>query len=235
MCGRFSQAGDTGLLRQRLKIDFEDEVFRPRFNIAPTQTVPVILLQGDHCVLQPLRWGLIPPWAREISIGSKMINARWETAATKPAFRSAFRRSRCVIPADGFFEWTSLQGRKQPHWFHRKDGEWLWMAGLWESWSPPPQDRLGELPLDDLPKTPATPLSTFSILTTAAGDWMAPYHHRMPVLLETEHVESWILDRELPAGPAPPGLSGDWIHVHAVSSRINSPTWEDPSCLEPLA
>ena len=137
MCGRYSLASNPAVFGTRLGIHLEAS--RPRYNIAPTQSVPVVRAQRTQDrQLDLLRWGLIPSWARDPAIGNRMINARAETAAEKPSFRSAFRNRRCLVVTDGFYEWKRLAGSraKQPCWIHRTDGAPFAFAGLWESWQP---------------------------------------------------------------------------------------------------
>lgn len=181
MCGRYVLKSTPQHLREQFGIDGPDaahsEEWRPRYNIAPSQVAPVVRVIEGQRHLDLLRWGLIPSWAEDLSIGMKLINARSETAATKPAFRAAFRAHRCIVPADGFYEWQHLASGKQPFYIHRKDGQLLAMAGLWEHWMPPGATE---------------PLLTFTILTTEANRWMRRLHDRMPVVLLAEQVQPWL-------------------------------------------
>jgi putative SOS response-associated peptidase YedK len=196
-----------------------------RYNIAPSQPVPVVA--GDErgqTTLRLMRWGLVPHWAKDLAIGAKLINARIETAGEKPAFRDAMKYRRCLIPADGFYEWTAgpgqSGGRKQPYFIHRIDDGVLAFAGLWEHW----QDGHGN------------ELETCTILTTAANDTVRPLHDRMPVILDPTRSAGWM---QAPSaaealafiqGPSePPKLT-----LHPVSPRVNRPTVDDPRCVEPL-
>ena len=204
MCGRFTLTVATfdelcALLGVPPDVDAA-AVFRPRYNVAPTDT-HIILCEDGRRHLAPAVWGL----------GEKpQINARSETADSRPTFRTAFARTRCVVPTDGFFEWTA---DRQPLWFHRKDGGLLLMAGLYE------RDR------DQL---------RFTILTTAANDLVAPVHDRMPAILAPEQLDAW-LGRTAPSKlrallkPAPT----DWLIATEVSPRVNSVANDDPACLEP--
>ena len=181
MCGRYVLKSTPQHLREQFGIELPDaahsEEWRPRYNIAPSQVAPVVRVIEGQRHLDLLRWGLIPSWAEDLSIGMKLINARSETAATKPAFRAAFRSHRCIVPADGFYEWQHLASGKQPFYIHRKDGQLLAMAGLWEHWTPPgTQDSV----------------QTFTILTTEANDVMRRLHDRMPVVLQVEDVARWL-------------------------------------------
>lgn len=182
MCGRYVLKSAPRRIRELFGIDdghdtSRSEQWRPRFNLAPSQVALVVRLIDGQRHLDLLRWGLIPSWAEDPSISMKLINARSETAATKPAFRAAFRAHRCVVPADGFFEWKHLASGKQPYYIHRKDGQLLAMAGLWEHWQPAGADH---------------PVETFTILTTSANHWMQALHDRMPVVLEGDEIAQWL-------------------------------------------
>ena len=167
MCGRFTLRKPAGEVAEAFDVP---EVFEypPRFNIAPTQDVPVIRLAADRAVrdLGLLHWGLIPSWAADPAMGNRMINARAETVATKPAFRHAFKAKRCLVVADAFYEWRKLDGRKQPYLIHLRDDRPFAFAGLWERW-----DRGGE------------PIESCTIITTEANELMTPIHDRMPVIV----------------------------------------------------
>ena len=210
---------------------------RPRFNIAPTQGVFVVATGGfggaetSGNAATILQWGLIPSWAKEVSIGSKMINARGETVAEKPAFRAAFRRRRCLIPASGFYEWQKSSsekgqdGPKQPFWIAAADGGLLTFAGLWESWLSPNGDEL----------------KTCTIITTTANDSLSPIHARMPVILMPDDFDVW-LDVGSDGGgggtdlslvqkllrPAPAEFTTAW----PVSTRVNNVRNDDSSLIE---
>lgn len=143
MCGRYVLKSAPRRIREQLGIEDAwgetsrgEDWWRPRFNIAPQQDALVVVERGGHRYLEMMRWGLIPPWADGPSIGNRLINARSETASTKPAFRSAFRSHRCVVPADGFYEWQARASGKQPLYIHRKDDQLLALAGLWSRWRP---------------------------------------------------------------------------------------------------
>ncbi|MBL9139054.1 MAG: SOS response-associated peptidase [Verrucomicrobiales bacterium] len=179
MCGRYdlSESGRT------LKIgDFELilTTSQPRYNICPTQKAPVVRRgPTGSCTLEELRWGLIPAWAKDTTSAAKCINARSETVAEKPMFRSAFRRRRCLVPADGYYEWQMAKPRKLPWRFTRLDRHPMLFAGLWESWRPPGQ-------------TDAPEIETFTILTRAPTPRIAEIHDRMPVILEPEAAAMWL-------------------------------------------
>src|ERR671916_3384872 len=167
MCGRYTLSTPAGRLAEEFRLDDAVEI-PPSYNVAPTQQVATVLEEeGRH--LEMLRWGLVPSWADDPGIGARMINARSETAAEKPSFRSAFRERRCLIPADGFYEWKRENGAKQPYYFHMQEGRPFAFAGLWESWN-----REGEI-------------RSCAILTTQANDVVGEIHERMPVILPRDH------------------------------------------------
>lgn len=191
-------------------------IHRPRYNIAPGNEH--WLLRSDEGARAFVRgtWGLVPHWAKDPKVGYKMINARAETLETRPAFRQAYRKRRCVLPADGFYEWHGAKGERRPIWFHAPDRSLLLMAGLYEGWRDP---VTGET------------RTTFTIVTTAAGPPVVEIHQRMPALLTKESVDAW-LHGESPGEllrPAPP----DALEGHPASRRVNSPANDDPECLEP--
>jgi putative SOS response-associated peptidase YedK len=178
MCGRFVGYRDLEALKAHFPIDRVEATLTPNYNVAPTQMIPAIVRQDDENVLRTFRWGLVPFWAKDPSIGNKMINARSETVDAKPSFKNAFRKRRCLIPADGFYEWKGPKGSKQPVFITLPDGEPFGFAGLWEIW-------------DDKGKA-EEPLYTCTIITTEAGSVMKDIHHRMPVILKPEAFKDWI-------------------------------------------
>ena len=175
MCGRFTIFADPARLAERFQAALPPDGLSPRYNAAPTQQLPVIL-NDDQPAIQLLRWGLIPFWAKDPSIGSRMINARSETLVDKPAFRAAFKKRRCLVLADGFYEWLQTPQGKQPMRITLASGEPFAMAGLWESWDAPD----GSL------------LRTFTIVTGDPNDLVAPIHNRMPAILLPEHEAIWL-------------------------------------------
>ncbi len=214
MCGRFVSASSPEDLADYFDAAIDSAALGANFNVAPTHEVPIVRAVEDNRSISLLRWGLVPFWAKDLKIGSKMINARSETVAEKPAFRSAFAKRRCLIPADGFYEWAKVTGQKnkQPYYIYRSDGEPLVFAGLWERWTPKAQDG-------DAPET----IETFTVLTTSANSDMEPVHNRMPVMIPPSAWDSW-LDPGTPqadladlAVPAPDGL----LELRAVSTAVN--------------
>lgn len=200
----------------------EPQNYRPRFNIAPTQVVPVVRSGPDgHREWAPCRWGLIPSWANDLKIGARMINARSETAAEKPSFRKALSTRRCLIPADGFFEWAKTPEGKQPFHIRFSDRRPFAFGGLWERWQQGPGDTI----------------DSFTILTTSPNAVTAPIHNRMPVILAPEAWDEWLEDeplmverREILFNP----FSPEDMEAVAVSKRVNSPANDDVGCLERL-
>lgn len=223
MCGRYVLKSTPKHLREAFGIDGPDtarsETWRPRYNLAPTQLAPIVRVVEGVRHLDLMKWGLIPSWAKDPAIGSRLINARSETAPEKPAFRAAFRSRRCIVPADGFYEWQQQPSGKQPFYIHRKDGGLLAMAGLWEQWMPPETE---------------VPLLTFTILTTAANAWMRPLHERMPVILEGEEVGRWLdpaaKRAELEALLRAPGDRE--LEAYPVSRAVNDVRNDAPLLLE---
>jgi putative SOS response-associated peptidase YedK len=223
MCGRFTLRGPIDELAGELGID-EVPALEPRYNIAPTQPVATLLTVGSDRRCRMMRWGLVPSWARDESIGHRLINARAESVATKPAFRDAFGQRRCLVVADGFYEWTQpAKGKpKQPWLITRRDGGLFTFAGLWERWAPPGRD----------------PLETCTIITTDANDLVARFHPRMPVILERPARDLWLdesirqPDRLLALLTVP---DADELTATAVSPKVNSPKVDSPECIQPLS
>ena len=201
---------------------------RPRYNVAPSQDVAVVRADDDGRTLAMLRWGLIPAWAKNQAIGHKLINARSETAAEKPSFRSAFRHRRCLIPADGFYEWRREGKTRQPWLFGLRDGVPFAFAGLWERWTVPQGAALTGTFAE---RSPGDTVETCTILTTAANETVAPVHGRMPVILPTDAYGPWLAGEDVALAPYP----ADDMTAWPVSPLVNRPANDDPRCVEPLA
>ena len=220
MCGRYTLTLPLSNLVDTFQVPVPDFPFKPRFNIAPTQEAPVVARDSRGRRMGLLQWGLVPAWAENPSVGSRLINARSETVAEKPSFRSAFQRRRCIVPADGFFEWKKDEDRKTPFWVHRKDREPFGMAGLWEKWDPEEGD----------------PLYTFTILTRDATPDLRDIHPRMPLILPAARWDDWLdtntnaetLGRILETKDEPS------LFAFPVSNRVNSPKNDEPSLVEPI-
>ncbi|MDB4947686.1 MAG: hypothetical protein JWM27_335 [Gemmatimonadetes bacterium] len=219
MCGRFGVPFRGDELAAALDAQWRGEPLQgPRWNVAPTQHAPVLFLADGARRLEMTRWGLIPSWAKDASIGSKMINARAETVAEKPSFRAAFRKRRCLVPMAGFFEWKRDGKDKVPHWIHPAAGPVLTVAGLWERWHP----------------VGAEPVTTFTVLTTAANGFMAALHERMPVIVAPAERDRW-LDAEAPEAELLALLRAapdDLLAAHAVSTRVNDARHDDAGLVE---
>lgn len=224
VCGRFTQS-DPERIVQEFSIVGEPPRLgvAPRYNVAPTQPVAVVRMLGpkNERTLDMLRWGLIPVWAKDPSIGNRMINARMETLADKAAFRDALRLRRCLVVADGFYEWRREGRAKQPFYIRRKDGALLAMAGLWERWT----SGDGEI------------IETFTVVTKPSAPPVTEIHDRMPAILAETHHAAW-LDTELSknealfellAAPSPP------LVTVPVSTFVNKPANDGPECIEPIA
>jgi len=226
MCGRYSLTTPEEALRQLFDCEVPARNLQPRYNIAPTQLAPIVRLAADTDgrELALLRWGLIPAWAKDPAIGNRMINARAETAASKPSFRDAFRRRRCLVLADGFYEWQRDGDAKQPYRICREDGQPFAFAGLWERWQGPAQG--GD-----------TVIESFTILTTDADERLRPIHHRMPVILSGEHYGAW-LDAAATAMEVAQALlaagTSTGLGAYKVSRHVNSPRNDDAACFAPL-
>jgi putative SOS response-associated peptidase YedK len=222
MCGRFTlrtPPAELAELFQLLRLPDWSE----RFNIAPTQQVLAFHQQSDGRMAELLRWGLVPSWSRDIAIGSRMINARGETVAQKPSFRAAFKRRRCVIPADGFFEWAKTSGRtKQPYYITPKSGRPFAFAGLWESWD----------------SADGSEIKTCTIITTTANEMLADIHDRMPVILQEIDIDRWLDPKNQVAAELQPLLApcaAVNMQRAAVSTFVNSPRNDAAECVEPLS
>lgn len=221
MCGRFTQAQIRELDREVFKLLNVPEL-EPRYNVAPTQDVAVIREgDGEGRRISLLRWGLIPSWANDPGIGNRLINARAESLTAKPSFRDAFERRRCLVPADGFYEWQKTARGKRPMYVRPAGGGVFALAGLWERWAGPGTG----------------PVETFTIVTTEPNERLAPIHDRMPAILSAGQYDRWLdpanhdtreLERLL--GPYP----SDRMEVYPVGSYVNDPKNDGPTCIEPV-
>ncbi|SRR5579883_1960728 len=220
MCGRFSLTRSADALAEAFQLAAVPE-WTPRYNIAPTQMIAAIASQpSDPHQFKLLRWGLVPSWAKDGSIGSKLINARAETVAEKPSFRSAFKQRRCLILADGFYEWQRVgKQKKQPYYFQLVDRQPFAFAGLWERWQ-------GE----------EAPVETCTVLTTSANELLEPIHDRMPVMLHAESYDRW-LDPTTPLAELHQLLQPYEAHQmqrYPVSTTVNRATTDTPECINSL-
>jgi putative SOS response-associated peptidase YedK len=224
MCGRYSNAKALKKLAQKARVVEPLGLFAPRHNIAPTQLAPVIFQEQSGPVMKLMRWGFPTRGARGGGAGPLLINARAETIATKPAFQRAFQERRCLVPADGFYEWQERAGQRQPFRITLASGEPFCFAGLWE---PPPGAGTPEPPghLENA-------VATFTIITTAANAAMSPLHTRMPVMVGPEDYAIWLADDSFATVLANPFAAP--LKIHPVSPLVNSPANDDPRCLEPV-
>lgn len=239
MCGRYMITADGQQLAFRFGAEAPAAGVAARYNAAPTQQLPVIV-NAEPTRIQLLTWGLVPAWARDQTGGTPLINARLETAATRPSFRDAWRQRRCLVLADGFYEWQRTARGKVPMRIALKSNEPFAFAGLWEEWRGAGDDTRAAQSAGNRRCSPGTSddsaLRTFTILTTTPNDLMAPIHQRMPVILRPEQEAAWLdtdlgRDWQRVLGPYP----SDSMTAHPVSSRVNSPRYDDPSLIEPLA
>jgi len=235
MCGRYTLTSTKGIVEELELATGEpaepSEWWRPRFNVAPTQPAPVVIVRDGHRTLELLRWGLVPPWASSLAEGAKLINARSEGLATRPAFRDALKHRRCLVLADGFLEWrgdgktpgrdapgrqtTASRGRqpaRTPVYLRPVPRRLVTFAGLWERWRAPD----------------GAWVPSFTIVTGPPNALVAPYHDRMPKVVERADRAAWLVDAILPGLPA----VADWQGTD-VSRRVSSVVNDDPACLEP--
>jgi putative SOS response-associated peptidase YedK len=220
MCGRYSITTNPEAMRRLFAFLNATPNIRPRYNAAPTDELPVVRLDREgNRELAMLRWGLIPLWAEDPKIGYSTINARSETVATKPAFREAFRKRRCLVPTDGFYEWAKVGSEKQPYRITMKDGEPFAMAGLWEWW------RRGEQRIE-----------SFTIIVTAANELSRPIHDRMPVILHPDTWEAWLTtkDAETASALLQP-YPASRMTMYPVSKRVGNVKNDDPELIGPAA
>lgn len=225
MCGRYtlsSASDDVALLFDIREIMH----LPPRYNTAPTQEAAVVRVTepGGPRHLDLLKWGLIPYWAKEASIGNRLINARAESVAEKPAYRTSFKNKRCLVAADGFYEWKKEGKLKQPFLIHRADGKPFAFAGLWSLWRDPAQPG-------------SKPVETFTILTTGANDLLRPLHDRMPVIVAPENFDLWLDPKVNDAAMLQPLLvphAVDGFEAFPVSRNVNSPAHDAADCIAPL-
>lgn len=220
MCGRFARTTNEDKLQARFGFDDpQGTLLKPRYNIAPTQMHPVVVVESDRRVLKLMKWGLVPFWSKDATIGYKMINARSEGIENKNSFKNPLRKRRCLVLADGFYEWKKDKGAGVPYFIRLKSGEPFAFAGLWDRW-----DKGKE------------PLQTFTIITTDNNELIRPIHNRMPVILHQKDEAVW-LDPELRdpeklltlLKPYP----SDEMEMYEVSTIVNSPKNDVPECIKP--
>jgi len=222
MCGRFVQYSHLQTIQQILDVGTVSFEVIPNYNVAPTQKILTVIKHDNENKLEKLHWGLVPFWAKDVSIGSRMINARAETVSQKPSFRNAFKKRRCLIPADGFYEWTGEKGHKQPYYVSIPSGEPFSFAGLWESWSDKDNESV---------------YKSCTIITTAASESIREIHHRMPVILDPDFYEKWLNAEIQDSKELESVLQDGIIHdmkYYPVSTFVNSVKNNDPNCIKPI-
>ncbi len=233
MCGRFALSKSDRIDWAQFGVK-RGPMLPPHWNLGPGRAIAAVRDAGAGAEVAMLRWGLVPFWASDPTIGSRLANARAESAADKPAFRAAFRARRCLIPADGFYEWQVVKGKtkKQPWFVQRADGGVFALAGLWERWEP----KAGTGPGTDRPDG-ASVLETCTILTTEPNALMAPIHSRMPVIIPPASYASW-LSPETDAATARALVAAwepaEW-RAHRVGLRVNATANDDAACVAPIA
>ena len=222
MCGRFVLQSAVEIISQIFKLGRIDMALTPRYNIAPSQEIAIVLEESGTRSLAACRWGLVPNWAKDLSEGHKMINARAETVAEKPSFRQSFLRHRCLVVADGFYEWKSAGGKKKPVYVRLKSGKPMGFAGMFNRWTGPDGKQV----------------CTSTIITTGANDLLKPVHDRMPVITSPDRYDLWLdpgvqdPDRLLPVlKPCPSGI----LEMYEVSPRVNAPANEGPENIRQIA
>jgi putative SOS response-associated peptidase YedK len=220
MCGRFTLTYEVEQLAEELGVPLASLTgYKARYNIAPTDPHWVVRSLYEDREAVAAKWGLVNFWMTDRKQAFKDINARAETVQKSRAFREAFKQRRCVVPADGFFEWTGEKDARKPIWFHRPEGGLIYFAGLYESWKPTPDQRE----------------RTFTIITTEPNGLVAPIHDRMPVVLEEDAIDDWLYVGQEPAALAEllRPVRDDMLAATYVSTRVNSVKNDDPACLEP--
>ncbi len=216
MCARFSRFRFSVF---QLVFNFDAEGIEPQYNIAPTDVVPVVVETTDGRRIEHMQWGLVPTWSKDPGIGSQLINARAETLDEKPSFRRAFKRRRCLVPADGFFEWSGEKGSKQPYFVRLKSDESFAFAGLWEHW----EGVGGEL-------------TTFTIVTTVSNELLANLHTRMPVIIAHPDYDVWLDDTVQKTELLMPLLvpyAASEMEMHPVTKAMSNPSFKSSSAIEP--
>lgn len=224
MCGRFTLSQSGSVIAEAFQLS-EVPTLEPRYNIAPTQMVPTVVRpkvsaqspEQSEQQFQLLRWGLIPSWAKDPAIGSRLINARSETVTEKPSFRAAFRQRRCLVLADGFYEWQRQERKKQPFYFRLQDGQPFAFAGLWERWKAPNGEAI----------------ESCTILTTEANELLRPIHDRMPVILDPNDYKLWLdpVQKPEPLQQLLRPYRSEAMTTYPVSTQVNNPNNNSPECI----
>jgi putative SOS response-associated peptidase YedK len=216
MCGRYTLTKPLKTIISHLEAKSFKGEYLERYNIAPTQSMPVVVAHDGNRELEIMRWGLIPSWSKDPKTQSLLINARAETIQEKPSFRSSFKKRRCLVPADGFYEWTKRDSGKVPYWIHMTDEGLFAFAGIWSEWGK------GE-----------DSLRSFSIITTEANSKLKSLHDRMPVIIGPENYAAWLDSAQKDPASLLNAYPSEQMAYHEVSLRVNSPKNDDPECLAP--
>ena len=220
MCGRFVLFSSVNKISQEFAVLPENIAFSPNYNIAPTQEILIVVAEGGRSLIK-CRWGFIPPWAKDPHIGYKMINARAETLAVKPTFKSAIRNHRCLVVADGFYEWKREGREKKPLYVHLKTGRPLGFAGLYSYWQTP-EGRL---------------ICTCTIITTSANHLLEPIHNRMPAIIPGDSRTEWLdpeIQNEKRILPLLSPYAAEDMEAYYVSSKVNSPRNDSADNIRPI-
>ncbi len=223
MCGRFTASFEFREIKLLFNLQRDLPLLAPRYNIAPSQEVPVIVHDNGTNELKPMKWGLVPSWAPDKSIGNQMINARAETLTEKPSFKRLVQQRRCLIPANGFYEWRREGNHKVPVWIHLRNKHPFAFAGLWDMW----RDVQGEI------------LYTFTIITTVPNGLLRRIHNRMPVIFDALQARQWLDPRlstreaDIAAVLAP--FPSELMEAHDVSPLVNKPEYDRADCISPIA
>jgi putative SOS response-associated peptidase YedK len=220
MCGRYAITSAPEAIRALFRYP-EQPNFPPRYNVAPTQPIPIVRLHEGKRRFALMRWGLLPSWVKDPKTFALLVNARGESVIDKPAFRAAMKYRRCLIPADGFYEWKPVAGRKQPYYVRLKSGAPMALAGLWETWTGPNGEEL----------------DTAAIVTTRANRLLAPIHDRMPVIVPPEAFDLWLncseVDAETAAALIAPAPE-DALEAYEVSTAVNRTANDNAKLVEPF-
>lgn len=229
MCGRYALFSDPEDLAAEFGLD--DASYEPTYNAAPSEDLPVIL-DAEPAAFSTARWGLVPSWSDGPRDGPDPINARAESLTESRLFEEAYRQRRCLVPADGFYEWTETADGKRPYFVSRADGRPLLLAGLWETWTPEQkQTGLGEFGSGGPSREPE-PMRSFTVVTTEPNDFLAEYHHRMAIILDRETSERW-LSADDPADLLEPSDAN--LRAWPVSQAVNDPANDGPALVESIA
>ncbi len=234
MCGRYTLHTSPQQLAERFDVAVPDS-FEPRYNCAPGQSLPVVA-DDDPGQFKQFKWGLIPSWADDASVGNDLINARAETVAEKPSFADAFERRRCLVPADGFYEWVDGDGgTKQPYRVALEDDRPFAMAGLWDRWEPThTQTGLSDFGAGGGAEQESDTIESFTVVTTDPNSVVSDLHHRMAVVLDPDEESTWLHGSPEEAADLLDPHPGEAWRTYPVSTRVNSPANDAPDLIEPV-